>query len=91
MAAKDNWNREELIVALNLYWKIPYNKISGNSNSVIKVIASIIDRTPAALAYNTDPEGYKPSGKLIVVTNNVFQRLAADPRLNELLMLGKKG
>ena len=51
MAAKDNWNREELIVALNLYWKIPYNKISGNSNSVIKVIASIIDRTPAALAY----------------------------------------
>jgi putative restriction endonuclease len=48
---KDNWNREQLIVALNLYWKIPYNKISGSSNSVIKEIALIIGRTPAALAY----------------------------------------
>lgn len=49
--ARDNWNREQLIVALNLYWKIPYNKISGSSNSEIKTIAPIIDRTPAALAY----------------------------------------
>lgn len=49
--ARDNWNREQLIVALNLYWKTPYNKISGSSNSVIKEIAPIIDRTPAALAY----------------------------------------
>jgi putative restriction endonuclease len=51
MAARDNWNRKQLIVALNLYWKIPYTKISGSSNSVIKQVASIIDRTPAALAY----------------------------------------
>jgi putative restriction endonuclease len=49
--ARDNWNREQLIVALNLYWKIPYNKISGSSNSLIKEIATIIGRTPAALAY----------------------------------------
>jgi len=49
--ARDNWNKEQLIVALNLYWKIPYNKISGSSNSEIKRIAPIIDRTPAALAY----------------------------------------
>lgn len=49
--ARDNWNRKQLIVALNLYWKIPYNKISGTSNSVIKQIAQLIDRTPAALAY----------------------------------------
>lgn len=49
--ARDNWNREQLIVALNLYWKIPYNKISGSSNSEIKKLAPIIDRTPAALAY----------------------------------------
>lgn len=48
---KDNWNREQLIVALNLYWKIPYNKISGSSNSLIKEMAPIINRTPAALAY----------------------------------------
>jgi putative restriction endonuclease len=49
--ARDNWNREQLIIALNIYWKIPYNKISGSSNSLIKQIAPIIDRTPAALAY----------------------------------------
>lgn len=48
---RDNWNRQQLIVALNLYWKIPYNKISGSSNSVIKEIATIISRSPAALAY----------------------------------------
>jgi len=49
--ARDNWNCEQLIVALNIYWKIPYNKISGSSNSLIQQIAPIIDRTPAALAY----------------------------------------
>ncbi|MBC7588803.1 MAG: HNH endonuclease [Chitinophagaceae bacterium] len=49
--SRDNWNREQLIVALNLYWKIPYNKISGSSNTIIKEIASLIDRKPAALAY----------------------------------------
>ncbi len=49
--ARDNWNKEQLIVALNLYWKIPYNKISGSSNSLISEIAPIINRTPAALAY----------------------------------------
>ena len=60
--AKDIWNREQLIVALNLYWKIPYNKISGSSNNLIKQIAPLISRTPAALAYklmnftSLDPE-----------------------------------
>lgn len=49
--ARDNWGREQLIVALNLYWKIPYNKISGSSNTLIKEIALSINRTPAALAY----------------------------------------
>ncbi len=49
--ARDNWNKEQLIVALNLYWKIPYNKISGSSNLLIREIAPIINRTPAALAY----------------------------------------
>ena len=49
--ARDNWNKEQLIVVLNLYWKIPYNKISGTSNQQIKNIAPLLDRTPAALAY----------------------------------------
>lgn len=66
---RDNWNREQLIVALNLYWKIPYNKISGSSNTVIKEIAPIISRTPAALAYklmnftSLDPEKQKIGNK----------------------------
>ncbi len=60
--AKDIWNREQLIVALNLYWKIPYNKISGSSNNQIKQVAPLIGRTSAALAYklmnftSLDPE-----------------------------------
>ncbi len=60
--AKDVWNKEQLTVALNLYWKIPYNKISGSSNALIKEIAPLIGRTPAALAYklmnftSLDPE-----------------------------------
>ena len=48
---RNNWTREQLIVALNLYWKVPYNKISGSSNIQIKNIAPKIERTPAALAY----------------------------------------
>lgn len=60
--AKDVWSKEQLTVALNLYWKIPYNKISGSSNALIKEIAPLIGRTPAAVAYklmnftSLDPE-----------------------------------
>lgn len=59
---KNIWTREQLIVALNLYWKIPYNKISGSSNIKIKDVSNFINRTPAALAYklmnftSLDPE-----------------------------------
>lgn len=58
----DVWTREQLIVALNLYWQIPYNKISGSNNPVIKEVAYYIGRTPGALAYklmnftSLDPE-----------------------------------
>ncbi len=60
--AKDIWTREQLIVALNLYWKIPYNKISGSSNKKIQDISVLIGRSSAALAYklmnftSLDPE-----------------------------------
>lgn len=49
--AYTDWNSDQLTVALNLYWKIPYNKISGSSNFKIKQIAKIIGRSPGALAY----------------------------------------
>lgn len=67
--ARDNWNREQLIVALNLYWKIPYNKISGSSNATIQEIALMINRSSAALAYklmnftSLDPEKQKNGNK----------------------------
>ena len=51
MAKQNLWTREQLILALNLYWKIPYNKISGSSNQAIKELAKIIGKTPAALAF----------------------------------------
>lgn len=48
---RNDWRKNELVIALNLYWKIPYNKISGSSNSQIKEVAAIIGRSPGALAY----------------------------------------
>ena len=48
---EDLWNRNQLILALNLYWKTPYNKISGSSNEEIKKLAKVIGKTPAAIAY----------------------------------------
>ena len=48
---QDIWTQEQLTVALNIYWQIPYNKISGSSNPMIKEYSALIGRTPAALAY----------------------------------------
>jgi putative restriction endonuclease len=45
------WTRDELIIALSLYWKTPYNKISGSTNSEIKDLAKVIGRTSASIAY----------------------------------------
>lgn len=47
--SRKNWNREELIVAYNLYCKIPYGKIGDNNLEIIN-IAKIIGRTPSAVA-----------------------------------------
>jgi putative restriction endonuclease len=41
----NNWTREQTIVALNLYCKIPFNRVSSNHPDIIK-IAKIIGRTP---------------------------------------------
>ena len=47
----DLWTKDQLILALNFYWKIPYNKISGSANQEIKALATIIGKSPAALAF----------------------------------------
>ena len=45
---RNNWTREEIIVALNVYCKIPF-KDSKASHPLIKKYAEIIGRSPAAL------------------------------------------
>jgi putative restriction endonuclease len=42
---RDNWTREQTIVALNLYCKIPFNRVSSNHPDIIR-IAKIIGRSP---------------------------------------------
>ena len=44
-----NWTREELIVALNLYLKLPFGKMHSRNADIIH-LANIIGRTPASVA-----------------------------------------
>lgn len=48
MAANNPWTREQTIIALNLYCRIPFNKVSSNHPEIIR-IAKIIGRTPNSL------------------------------------------
>lgn len=43
------WNREELILAFELYCRIPFQKTKANNPEVID-LARIIGRTPASVA-----------------------------------------
>ncbi len=47
---KRNWTREELIVAFNLYCKIPFSKINYRLPQV-QELAALLDRTPSAVAW----------------------------------------
>lgn len=46
--AKDNWTREQTIVAFNVYCKIPFKSSNKNNPFIIKY-ANIIGRSPSAL------------------------------------------
>lgn len=46
---RQNWSREELIIAFNLYCKTPFAKISATNKTIIDH-AKIIGRSPSALA-----------------------------------------
>jgi len=48
--ARKNWTKEELIVAFNLYCKIPFSKINHNHKLVIE-LSNVINRTPSAVAW----------------------------------------
>ncbi len=43
------WTRDELILAINLYCKLPFGKMHA-SNPLIQDLARIIDRTPSSVA-----------------------------------------
>ena len=45
-----NWTREELILAFNLYFKIPYGQFNNRNKEVIE-LAEILGRTSGAVAY----------------------------------------
>jgi putative restriction endonuclease len=47
--AVNKWTREELILAFNLYFKIPFGKIDDRTVEII-ALARIIGRTPSAVA-----------------------------------------
>jgi putative restriction endonuclease len=44
-----NWSREELILALSLYCKLPFGKLHHKNDDIIKM-AELIGRSPNALA-----------------------------------------
>lgn len=45
-----NWTREELILAFNLYCKIPFRKYNQRTEEV-QELANLIERTPSAVAF----------------------------------------
>ena len=50
MAAGKAWTREELILAINLYCKIPFGKIDMKTPEVVE-LASKLGRTPGSVSY----------------------------------------
>ena len=48
--ASNNWTREELIIAFNLYCKIPFGKIDQGNPEIIS-LAKILGRTPGAVSW----------------------------------------
>lgn len=44
------WTRDELLLALNLYYQLPFGKLDKGNPEVVR-LATIIDRTPSSVAY----------------------------------------
>ena len=49
MMSKNLWSREELLLTLNLYYKISFSKINYKHPAIIK-LSKLINRTPSAVA-----------------------------------------
>lgn len=50
MPRSDLWTREQMILVLNLYMKLPFGKMDRR-NPEVEHLASLIGRTPSAVAY----------------------------------------
>lgn len=48
-STRRGWQREELLLAFNLYCKIPFGRMHRNNSDIIE-LASLIQRTPSAVA-----------------------------------------
>jgi len=65
--ARDEWSRDEMLIAFKLYCELPPGKMNA-SNPDVKSIAKLIGRTPGAVSYRLgnyaycDPE-YTKSGR----------------------------
>jgi len=45
-----SWSRDELIIAINLYFKIPFGRLHSNNPEIIN-LSKLINRTPGSVAY----------------------------------------
>lgn len=46
---RNEWTKDEMILALDLYYKLPFGKLSKNTSEV-KELATLIGRTPSSVA-----------------------------------------
>jgi putative restriction endonuclease len=93
------WTREELILAVNLYCKLPFGQLHQNKKEVIK-LAGIIGRTPGSVAFklvnfaSLDPSlqarGIKGAGNTSKLDQEIWNEFLnnwdALPYESELLM-----
>ncbi len=49
MAERKLWTREEFILALNLYLKLPYGRLNAGTPEIVR-LANILGRTPSSIA-----------------------------------------
>ena len=80
---QNNWTRDELILAINLYCKTPFGKIHIRNPQIIE-LAELLNRTPGAVSYklanfasidpSLDRKGASNVSKLdIIVWNEFFE------------------
>lgn len=99
---RKNWKREELILAFNLYCKIPFGKYNQRTEEVI-YLANLIGRTPSAVAFklvnfaSLDPyhqnrgvKGMSNAGKLDQEIYNEFSNNWDDLIFESEILLSEK-